>query len=367
MNLVNTKNSQDILELIFGLYSNLLGDIDNRKYRDLFVSTQLFKKNIERCLNTDIKIKQKTNSLNLIFNCIRNGNLDKWCFDLIKVYYVNYPLIKDSNEILKMLIGISKISELDDSRYVKELIEYKIHILIMHHNDIEWNPSLAESALRALGNISSYTDTINMEEPSVTIVISFYKFSLKELLDQGLITFLEFFINNYKEDYNKFAQTLLWLIANISTENTIVIPQTIVKSNLIFDFIILHTKSNSHYIKKEAIWALVNLITGSDFDLASIIVRKEGMECLIQEISSSEEPELLLLTLEGIKNLLKLGDDFSELENQLNPFSYQFEKLKGEVALENLIKHPHKDVYNATRELLNKYFGDMYMQEDNIY
>jgi len=78
MNIINNINNDEILDLVFWLYSNLLGDSDNVAVRNIFVNTQIFKKNIDRCINTSIKIKDKLNSLNLIYNCVRSGYLDKW-------------------------------------------------------------------------------------------------------------------------------------------------------------------------------------------------------------------------------------------------------------------------------------------------
>jgi len=78
MNIINNIKNDEILDLVFWLYSNLLGDSDNVAVRNIFVNTQIFKKNIDRCINTSIKIKDKLNSLNLIYNCVRSGYLDTW-------------------------------------------------------------------------------------------------------------------------------------------------------------------------------------------------------------------------------------------------------------------------------------------------
>jgi hypothetical protein len=69
-----------------------------------------------------------------------------------------YPLVNNQAEIQKILIGLGQISDLEPSGYVKEMIENKLHILIIHH-DIEWTPYLVNYALRVLGNISYYNST----------------------------------------------------------------------------------------------------------------------------------------------------------------------------------------------------------------
>ena len=91
------------------------------------------------------------------------------------------------------------------------------------------------------------------------------------------------------------------------------------------------------------------------------------MNSLIQVMMYETNPDILQISLEGIKNLLKLGDDFSELNNLKNPIKVKFEELGGNIALENLLKHPHKCVYNEAKELLNKYFGELFMNEDNYF
>jgi len=170
----------------------------------------------------------------------------------------------------------------------------------------------------------------------------------------------------FKEDVSKFSLTLLWLIANICAENNLFIHQSVLKSSL-YPFILLNTRSASKAIKKEATWALVNLTTGSDIELVSAIVQMDGMSCLINVLWYEEDPILLNLALEGVKCILKHGDDFSELNNQMNPFKFQFEKENGNLCLEKLLKHPHKNVYEDSKELMNKYYGDICMQEDDYF
>jgi len=167
-------------------------------------------------------------------------------------------------------------------------------------------------------------------------------------------------------DNNQFAQTLLWLIANLGTENDLSIQSSIICSKL-FNYININTKNISTSIKKEAVWALTNLITGADLELAGTIISLDGMNSLIQVMMYETNPDILQISLEGIKNLLKLGDDFSELNNLKNPIKVKFEELGGNIALENLLKHPHKCVYNEAKELLNKYFGELFMNEDNYF
>jgi hypothetical protein len=89
VSLIENIKSQAIIDSLFWLYSNLLGDIDNKAVRTTFVITPIFKKNIERCLDTSIKLADKPNSLNLIFNCVRNSGLDEWVKNqYIKIYIV---------------------------------------------------------------------------------------------------------------------------------------------------------------------------------------------------------------------------------------------------------------------------------------
>jgi len=71
------------------------------------------------------------------------------------VYYLNLPLTNNTLEVSKILIGLANISDLNSIDYVKEMIELKIHLLIIHCS-LEWTPLIIQNALRVIGNMSIF-------------------------------------------------------------------------------------------------------------------------------------------------------------------------------------------------------------------
>ncbi len=89
--LIDKINNEEIKDSLFWLYSNVLGEDENATIRDTFIKTKLCSRNNERCLDMNIKVKDKANSLSLIFQCLRCKEIGKWVILILNsiVYGVN--------------------------------------------------------------------------------------------------------------------------------------------------------------------------------------------------------------------------------------------------------------------------------------
>lgn len=76
--IIQRVSIQSIVDYVFWIYNNIMGEKDNRNIRNFYVFTPLFKKNLERCVDTNIKHSDKTNSINNLFVCVRCLDLGEW-------------------------------------------------------------------------------------------------------------------------------------------------------------------------------------------------------------------------------------------------------------------------------------------------
>ena len=340
LELVTNLPNNQIVELIFWLYTNILGDIKQNKatVRNLYLCTNIHKKNIERCLDTSIRLEDKFHSLNIIYKCLENGGEGKWCFNLIEVYAVNLKLVNyqtnGCEEASKMILGLSRISDLDSSENHKQMVKLKIHNIIINHM-IKWDSETINNAIRILNNICYKRKELDTKECTIN----------KELINLGLVRSLETIIKRFKGNQVIFApHFLLCLIANISTDNDLEIKKTILKSSL-FNFINLNTEANS-LAKTQAICALANLISQIDIKLAKKFVKNGGMLALINIINYEESPEFIQLAIRLIKKILEVEDpnvDDFKINIIIDRFRVKFFLIDGVEAFKKLLSHSDKD------------------------
>ena len=122
----------------------------------------------------------------------------------------------------------------------------------------------------------------------------------------------------------------------------------------ILDKIMEILKKDDSEIKKEAIWALSNTTSNGSQDQLRRLVERGAISAFCA-ILSSPDARSVAVSLEGLNNILKIGDHNKTPEGE-NPITLQVEECGGIDLLENLQYHPNQQIYNKALTILEKYF-----------
>jgi len=114
-------------------------------------------------------------------------------------------------------------------------------------------------------------------------------------------------------------------------------------------------KTSDFDIKKEAAWALSNATSGGSPEQIRYMVNEGLIEPLLDLLQTSE-PRIVLVALEALDNLLRVGDRDAR-ESHVNEYASEIEKLHGIDRLEELQKHPNQEIYDRAVQILENYFA----------
>jgi len=149
-------------------------------------------------------------------------------------------------------------------------------------------PSLAVtiSCLRTLGNILTGDDEM------VNLAI-----------DAGVLQALHTVMRHDKVAVRKEA---CWSVSNITAGNQSQV-ELCIQSGIV-DQLVLLLMQDSIEIKKEAVWALSNTTANANPGQFKVLVEKQIIKAL-GSMLTVKEPRILLVSLEGLTNILKCGAD----------------------------------------------------------
>lgn len=109
-------------------------------------------------------------------------------------------------------------------------------------------------------------------------------------------------------------------------------------------------------IQVEILHALSNATSTADLEQIGIFVfRYHFLELFIEKLEF-ENPDILIMALKGILNILTAGDLLKTETNPVNQFVARVEDVSGTKALEALQHHESTEVYNLVYGLIEKFF-----------
>jgi len=103
-------------------------------------------------------------------------------------------------------------------------------------------------------------------------------------------------------------------------------------------------------IKKEAAWAISNATSGGSPEQIKYLVTCGCLKPLC-DLLSCGDAKTILVALEGIENILKVGPPDSE------EYVLKIEEAEGVEKLENLQNHQNNDIYTKVFSILEKHFN----------
>ena len=175
--------------------------------------------------------------------------------------------------------------------------------------------AISVASLRTIGNILTGND----EETQAAI-------------DAGA---LEAFVRLITHPKKAIRKEVCWSVSNITAGNKYQI-QMALDSGLI-DKLVHLLQHDDTDIKKEAVWALSNCTTYATPQQYYTLADKGALQALVAVLDIQTEARTLIVSMEGISNILKCGKQHFTNEGQdENPFAVVLEKCGGVDKIEDL-------------------------------
>lgn len=222
-----------------------------------------------------------------------------------------------------------KIQAVIETGVCRRLVE-----LLMHTSY-----SVQTPALRTVGNIVTGDDL-----------------QTQMILNVSAIPCLLALLSSPKKSIKKEA---CWTISNITAGSRPQI-QAVIDGSLVQPLIQLLTHAEFD-IKKEAAWAISNATSGGSPEQIRYLVSQGCIKPLCDLLACSDA-RIIMVALEGLENILKVGENDAKYVGGQNNYSRMIEANKGLDKIDALQRHQNNDIYQKAVNIIEKYFG--YDEED---
>jgi importin subunit alpha-6/7 len=130
------------------------------------------------------------------------------------------------------------------------------------------------------------------------------------------------------------------------------------QSGLVKTLIRMATSSETMSVRKEALWAICNIVTTGTTSQYQYMIELDVLDPLCDILTYRDDSKLLLIVLEALENIL--------IKNEENGTSHAqtIEEYQGLDALESLQDHPSNEVYMKAVSILERFFGGAEEEED---
>jgi len=228
------------------------------------------------------------------------------------VWAISY-LTDAGNNIIQMII---------DAGFVPYLVP------LLGHQEVK----VVTASLRAVGNIVTGTDD-----------------QTQVVLNNDALKYFHALLNHPKQKINKEA---VWFLSNITagTKNQV---QAVIDANLIPQVIHLLAKGDLA-TRREAAWCINNLSLSGKREQVAYVLEQGVLQPFIQ-LLSTDDPQILVVVLDGISNILKMA---SSNYDDLISITSQIEECNGLDKIEELQSHRNEEIYKLAFEIIDKYFSE---------
>merc|ERR1712151_215229 len=196
------------------------------------------------------------------------------------------------------------------------------------------SPAVQTPALRTVGNIVTGNDL-----------------QTQFIINNNALPCLLALLSSPKKGIRKEA---CWTISNITAGNKEQI-QAVIDNNIIPP--IIQLLANAEFdIRKEAAWAISNAPSGGSPEQIKFLVQQGCIRPLC-DLLSVNDTKIVTIALEGLENILKVGDDDTKLTGQHNQMATYIAEAEGLTKIEELQQHSNNDIYEKCIKILETYFG----------
>lgn len=203
--------------------------------------------------------------------------------------------------------------------------------------------AICVSCLRTIGNVLTGNDM----ETQIAI-------------EAGALQALNRLITHQKKAVRK---EVCWSVSNITAGNDKQV-QLAIDTGLI-DKLIHILQHDDNEIRKEAVWALSNTTQNATPQQYMLLVERQALKALTCCLDFVES-RVLIVAMEGIENILKMGAKNFINDTGDNMFAIQFELCGGVDKLEELQMHKNHQIYEKAVSLLESYYSTEAEGTDNL-
>jgi len=179
------------------------------------------------------------------------------------------------------------------------------------------------------------------------------------IINCGALPALLSLLGSTKDGIRKEA---CWTISNITAGNSVQI-QSVIDHGLLPPLI--HLLSNGDFkTRKEACWAISNATSGGlqKPDQIRLLVEQGAIKPLC-ELLSCPDNKIIQVALDGIENILKVGDMDKEAqegtgEPAVNKFALFMEECGGMEKIHECQNNSNEEIYMKAYTIIEKYFSD---------
>merc|ERR1719343_332765 len=143
-------------------------------------------------------------------------------------------------------------------------------------------------------------------------------------------------------------------VGNIVTGNDLQ-TQFIINNNALPCLLAL-LSSPKKGIRKEACWTISNATSGGNNNQIKFLVQQGCIRPLC-DLLTVNDPKIVTIALEGLENILKVGEEESKNTGQPNAMAIFVSEAEGLNKIEDLQQHPNNDIYEKCIKILETYFG----------
>ena len=109
-------------------------------------------------------------------------------------------------------------------------------------------------------------------------------------------------------------------------------------------------------IKKEAAWAISNATSGGTHEQIKYLV-DHGCIRPLCDLLTCQDPRIVTVSLEGLENILKVGDEDPGGEG-VNLYARYIDEAEGLEKIENLQTHHNNEIYEKAVKILETYWTE---------
>ena len=174
------------------------------------------------------------------------------------------------------------------------------------------------------------------------------------VLNCGLLQALLSLLSSPKESIRKEA---CWTISNVTAGNADQI-QAVIEANLMPPLINILGRGDFK-TKKEACWAISNATSGA-------LARPDQIRYLVQQgcvkplcdLLTCADNKITQVTLDGLENILKVGDVDKPLHQGVNQMALFVEEAGGMEKIHELQLHDNAEIYKKAYRIIDMYFSE---------
>ncbi|KAJ8315056.1 hypothetical protein KUTeg_007206 [Tegillarca granosa] len=115
--------------------------------------------------------------------------------------------------------------------------------------------------------------------------------------------------------------------------------------------------------RKEAAWAITNATSGGSPEQIRFLVEQNCIAPLC-DLLTVMDAKIVQVALNGLENILRLGEQDAKLHNGTNPYAVMIEECYGLDKIEFLQSHENREIYQKAFDMIERYFGTE--EEDKV-